>query len=189
VKKIELEIAAIAPTNTPQYVIVMKEKEGWKRLPIVIGTTEAHAIAIELENVTRPRPLTHDLFVNTLSAFGILINEIVITKVEEGVFFSELVCEQTATGTVIRIDSRTSDAIALAIRFRCKIFTYEDVMTQAAFSVKDIKKDSNLQPKNEHIKNKIDILNNKLKDAIEKEDYELASRLRDQIAKLKNELE
>lgn len=187
-KKVEIAIAALAPTNAPQYVIVMREVEGWRRLPIVIGTAEAHAIAIELENITRVRPMTHDLFVNTLSAFGIIINEVFITKVKDGVFFSELVCEQSNTGTVIRLDSRTSDAIALAIRFKCKIFTYEEVMKKSAFSIKDFNQEKALKTKKEKLKHKIDQLTEEMNKAVEAENYELASKLKKEIEKLEEDI-
>ncbi|MBN2890740.1 MAG: bifunctional nuclease family protein [Bacteroidales bacterium] len=188
-KKVEIAIAALAPTNAPQYVIVMREVDGWRRLPIVIGTSEAHAIAIELENISRPRPMTHDLFVNTLSAFGIILNEVVITKVKDGVFFSELVCEQSTTGTTIRLDSRTSDAIALAIRFKCRIYTYEEVMAKSAFSIKEFNQEKASKSRKEKLKHKIELLEEQLKKTVEQEDYELASKIRDEIQQIKDELD
>jgi len=186
--KIEIAIAAIAPTNAPQFVIIMRELKGWRRLPIVIGSAEAQAIAIELENITRSRPMTHDLFVNTLSAFGIMLNEVIITKVEEGVFFSELVCERTNTGTVIRLDSRTSDAIALAIRFKCKIYALEDVLEKSAFNLKELETQTSNLTREEKLKQKLNSLKDQLKQAVERENYELASKLRDQIKHLEQEI-
>jgi uncharacterized protein len=187
-EKVEIAIAALAPTNVPQYVIVMREVKGWRRLPIVIGTSEAQAIAIELEKITHPRPMTHDLFVNALSAFGIMLNEVIITKVKDGVFYSELVCEQSTTGTTIRLDSRTSDAIALAIRFKCKIYTYENVMETSAFSLKDFNQEKASKSKKERLQYKFESLNEELKKAVEQENYELASTIRDEIKQIEDEL-
>ena len=183
-KKIELGISGLTTINSSQFVIILGERNSFRRLPIVIGQAEANAIKISLDNFSTIRPMTHDLFVNTLSAFGIIINEIIITKEQDGIFYSELVCEQTATNTTIRIDSRTSDAIALAIRFKCKIFTYEKVLQKTAFNINDFKTTSQKKA----IQRQIDILNMELKEAIAKEDYERASTIRDKIQTLKNQL-
>lgn len=187
-KKIELKTAILAPAAGPQYVIIMQEVNGDRRLPIVIGLAEAQSIAMEIENLTRSRPLTHDLFVNTLSAFGIDITEIIITKIDkDGVFHSELVCEQAGTGTKIRIDSRTSDAIALALRFKCKIFVDDDILKQASFKVEDIK-NKNLLTKEEKIKKEISKLEKELEKAISEENYETAADLKNKISELEEKL-
>ena len=188
-KKIEIVIATLSPTNAPQYVVVMKETNGLRRIPIVIGPLEAQAIAIELRKITPPRPMTHDLFINTLTAFGIEILEIIITKVKDGIFYSELICEQSATGIKIRIDSRTSDAIALAIRFNCKIYIYENLMATSAFNLSDLTKIKKTQTKKETILNRIKILKTQLDEVIRKEEYELAAKIKEQITELEKELE
>lgn len=187
--KIELKAAILAPAAGPQYVIIMQEVNGNRRLPIVIGIAEAQAIAIELENISSSRPLTHDLFVNTLSAFGIDLIEIFITKIDQdGIFHSELVCEQSGTGTKIRIDSRTSDAIALALRFKCKIFITEEILEAASFKVEDFKKKSTPKTINEKIISKINKLKQKLNDAISTENYELAAKIKKEIKELEEKL-
>lgn len=187
-KKIEIGIATLSPTNAPQYVVVMKENNGNRRIPIVIGPLEAQAIAIELKKITPPRPMTHDLFINTLSAFGIVLIEVIITKVKDGIFFSELVCEQSATETKIRIDSRTSDAIALAIRFKCKIFIYEDIMNKTAFDLSNFIKEKDTLSKEKNTQHKINILKIQLQEAIKKEEYELAAKIKEQITQLEKNL-
>jgi len=185
--KVELEVVALAPATGPQYVIVMQEVGGLRRLPIVIGLPEAQAIAMEIERVTRPRPMTHDLFVNTLSAFGIDLNEILITKIDQdGVFHSELVCEQAGTHTKIRIDSRTSDAIALALRFKCKIYAFEEILQAASFSVEDLDKNKSEKKTEQKLEQKIAILENKLEQAIKNENYELAAQIKKDLSDLKD---
>ncbi len=198
-EKIKLQVSALAPAAGPQYVIVLQEENGIRRLPIVIGLPEAQAIAMEIEKINRSRPMTHDLFVNTLSAFGIYLKEIIITKIDQdGVFHSELVCEQDGTHTKIRIDSRTSDAIALALRFNCSIFVFEEVLESASFSVEEQgkktkqkehpKAEAKPPTKKEIIEEKIVNLENKLNKAIETENYELAAKLKEEINKLKENL-
>ncbi len=181
--KKELRISAIVQTNGPHYVLLMQEVDGIRRLPIVIGANEAQSIIMVLENYQLERPLTHDLFVNTLSAFGIEISEIVIVKVQDNIFYSELICEQVSTGTRIRIDSRTSDAIALAIRYKCKIYAEEHVLKDAAIAV-DFGKVKTKEDLNQRIKD----LETQLEIAVKEENYEEASLLRDEIKKLKDEL-
>ena len=121
-KKIRLNIIGLSysQTQTGAYALILGEETGKRRLPVIIGTSEAQAIAVQLEGLTPYRPLTHDLFLSMASAFHIELLEVNIVKLEEGVFFSELVCAKD--GSKIKIDSRTSDAIALALRFKCPIF-------------------------------------------------------------------
>ncbi len=176
--KIELSITGLAPTNSPQYIIVLREIKGWRQLPIVIGTAEAHAIAVALEKFSSSRPMTHDLFVNTMSAFGVTIKEVVITKVDKGIFYSEIICENTATNIVTSIDSRTSDAIALAVRYDCKIYAYESVLEKAAINVKKIKE--------KNPEEKLKELSEKMQKAVENENYELAAELKKEIQEIKN---
>ena len=135
--KIKLEIAGLSYSQTQSgaYALVLAEANGKRRLPIIIGGFEAQAIAIELENMTPSRPLTHDLFKNFADNYQININEIIIYNLVEGIFFAKLYCEQN--GTEIQIDSRTSDAIALAVRFECPIYTYEFVLSQAGIILED----------------------------------------------------
>jgi bifunctional DNase/RNase len=129
-KKVELEIVALSHsvTQTHSYAVVLGEVNGLRRIPIVIGGFEAQAIAVALERMTPTRPLTHDLMKNFMLAFQIDLHEMIISDVQEGVFFSKLIC--SSPNDTIEIDSRTSDAIALAVRFGCPIYTYEEVLEQ-----------------------------------------------------------
>lgn len=130
-KKIELEIVALSHsiTQTHSYAVVLGEVNGLRRLPIVIGGFEAQAIAVALERMQPSRPLTHDLFANFMSTYGIDLIEVIIYKLEEGIFFAKLIC-QNGSDTV-EIDSRTSDALALAVRANCRIYTYENILEAA----------------------------------------------------------
>jgi hypothetical protein len=191
--KIKLEIAGLSYSQTQSgaYALVLAEANGKRRLPIIIGGFEAQAIAIELENMTPSRPLTHDLFKNFADKYQININEIIIYNLVEGIFFAKLYCEQN--GTEIQIDSRTSDAIALAVRFECPIYTYEFVLSQAGIILEDeeqSEEDSELIEEEYSMDDfnadpverlTLDELNLKLKDSIENEDYEAASKIRDEI--------
>src|SRR3954469_363430 len=127
-KKIELEIVALSHsiTQTHSYAVVLGEVSGLRRLPIVIGGVEAQAIAVALERMQPSRPLTHDLFANFMATFSIELNEVVIYKLEEGIFFAQLVC--LSNGETVEIDSRTSDALAMAVRANCKVYTYESIL-------------------------------------------------------------
>jgi uncharacterized protein len=130
-KKIELEIVALSHsiTQTHSYAVVLGEVNGLRRLPIVIGGFEAQAIAVALERMQPSRPLTHDLFSNFMSTFSIELSEVIIYKLEEGIFFAKLIC--TEEGETVEIDSRTSDALALAVRAGCHIYTYENILETA----------------------------------------------------------
>lgn len=130
-KKIELEIVALSHsiTQTHSYAVVLGEVNGLRRLPIVIGGFEAQAIAVALERMQPSRPLTHDLFANFMDTFSIDLNEVVIYKLEEGIFFARLSCQNG--DEIIEIDSRTSDALALAVRANCRIYTYENILETA----------------------------------------------------------
>ncbi len=136
-KKIELEIVALSHsiTQTHSYAVVLGELNGIRRLPIVIGGFEAQAIAVALERMQPSRPLTHDLMKNFMLAFNVELQEIVISDLQEGIFYSKLVC-YTETDT-IEIDSRTSDALALAVRFGCPIYTYENILDSAGILMED----------------------------------------------------
>lgn len=136
-KKIELEIVALSHsiTQTHSYAVVLGETNGLRRLPIVIGGFEAQAIAVALEHMQPSRPLTHDLMKNFMNAFNVELQEIIISDLQEGIFYSKLVC-YTEHDT-IEIDSRTSDALALAVRFGCPIYTYEHILENAGILMED----------------------------------------------------
>src|SRR5204862_6947564 len=136
-KKIELEIVALSHsiTQTHSYAVVLGEVNGLRRLPIVIGGFEAQAIAVALEKMHPSRPLTHDLMKNFLNAFAIDLHEIIICDLQEGIFYSKLVC--ASENDTIEIDSRTSDALALAVRFGCPIYTYENILESAGILMED----------------------------------------------------
>ena len=129
--KIRLNILglSVSQTQSGAYALVLAEENGERRIPIIIGPVEAQAIAIQLEGLKPPRPLTHDLIKNMAMAFDIALLEVTIYKLEEGIFYSELLCEMN--GKEINIDSRTSDAVALALRFRCPIYTTEEILKKS----------------------------------------------------------
>ncbi|MCW3784834.1 bifunctional nuclease family protein [Plebeiibacterium sediminum] len=193
-KKIKLNILGLSYSQTQSgaYALVLAEEEGERRIPIIIGGVEAQSIAIKLEGLEPPRPLTHDLFLNFSRAFDIEIIEVIIYKLEEGIFYSELVCIKD--GQELRIDSRTSDAVALSLRFNCPIYTYESIIKSAGI-VLDVNaeqetevSESNVQENSEgkYSDLSIDELNKMLENAIGKEDYEKASEIRDEIKKRSN---
>ncbi|MCT4645437.1 MAG: bifunctional nuclease family protein, partial [Carboxylicivirga sp.] len=130
-KKIKLNILGLSYSQTQSgaYALVLAEEDGERRIPIIIGGVEAQSIAIKLEGLEPPRPLTHDLFLNFSKSFNIEVTEVVVYKLEEGIFYSELVCKKD--NEQLHIDSRTSDAVALALRFGCPIYTYEDIIEKA----------------------------------------------------------
>jgi len=189
-RKIELEIVALSHTITQSqsYAVVLGEKEGPRRLPIVIGAYEAQAIAVAMERMTPARPLTHDLMRNICKEFSINLMEIIISNLTEGVFYAHLICEHN--GDIIEIDSRTSDALALAIRFGCPLYTYEFILDQAGIILEETYKEpeekssepSNTQTKDNGLStHSLSKLESLLGEAIENEDYERAARLRDEM--------
>lgn len=137
-KKIELEIVALSHsiTQNNSYAIVLGEMDGQRRMPIVIGAFEAQAIAVALERMQPTRPLTHDLFHGFMGKFGIELVEVLIYKLEDGIFFAKLMCLQS-NNELIEVDSRTSDALALAVRAHCRIYTYENVIEAASLFLND----------------------------------------------------
>ena len=187
--KIELEIVALSHsiTQSNSYAVVLGEVNGLRRLPIVIGGFEAQAIAVALENMHPSRPLTHDLMKNFMTAFGVQLQEVYICDLQEGIFYSKLVCF-TANDT-IEIDSRTSDAIALAVRFGCPIYVYSNILEQAGLTSENADKPVHATPVNEPAKmNDLSLLNlvelnNLLKEVLEQEDYIRAIDIRDEINK------
>lgn len=192
-EKVKLEIVGLSYSQTQSgaYALVLSEVEGNRRLPIIIGGFEAQAIAIELENMTPTRPLTHDLFKNFALEFEIKVKEVIIYNLVEGIFYSKLICEQN--GVEKEVDARTSDAIALGVRFKCPVYTYETILGSAGIKLED---GEDLEPpvevdpiekkeskKGDLSKLTIKELEEKLEGAVENEDYELASKLRDEINK------
>ncbi|HEX5626026.1 MAG TPA: bifunctional nuclease domain-containing protein [Saprospiraceae bacterium] len=190
-KVVELEIIALSHsvTQSQNYAVVLGELEGNRRLPIVIGGYEAQAIAVVLERMTPNRPLTHDLFKNALSAFGIEIKEIVINNLQDGIFFSQLICEKE--GEVIKIDSRTSDALALAVRFNCPIFTFEFIMESAGVVLDESEEESQKpvpkkeKPQKAFSSYSTEELHKMLEKMLEEENYEKAANIRDELNKRK----
>ena len=188
--KVSLEIVAISHSvsQSHNYAVILGESEGSRRLPIVIGGFEAQGIAIAVEKMTPNRPLTHDLFKATLDNFGIVIREVVINDLLDGIFYAQLICDQH--GDISVIDSRTSDAIAMAVRFNCPIYTYDFILDQAGVEM-DNDKAEPLTPSRTVQKQGITSLSlaeleSQLEKAIEMENYETAAKLRDEISNRKN---
>ncbi|MHB0755202.1 bifunctional nuclease family protein [Polaribacter sp. M15] len=186
-------------TQTGAYALVLSEIEGTRTLPIIIGAFEAQSIAIALETEIRPpRPLTHDLFKTFSDTFGIVVKEVIIHKLVDGVFFSSLICEREGVEEVI--DTRTSDAIAIAVRFNSPIYTYENILDKAGIYLK-VEEEMDIENKDESSELPIDFevsspqkandfstlslkeLHNQLNNAVANENYELAAKIRDEISK------
>lgn len=192
-QKVRLNILglSVSQTQSGAYALVLTEENGDRRIPIIIGPVEAQAIAIQLEGLKPPRPLTHDLFRNLANAFEIKVEEVLIYKLEEGIFYSELIC--VSGEKRIRIDSRTSDAVALALRFKCPIYTSEEILQKAGIVLEDEQgfgtereKEQARKTKGTEYKNyTIAELNELLNEAIINEDYEKASTIRDEITRRK----
>ena len=186
---IQLNISALRQSDSQNnaYVLLLNETIGERQLPIVVGWCEARAIAVALDNKEKPeRPLTHDLFKDIGDKFSISVSKIVIHKLNEGVFFFFLYFKNSISKEEIEIDSRTSDAIAIAIRFSCPIFTYEDILSRASIlTVSSYGKESgksNIIEKEKKINRyTLEELKDSLKQAIKVENYEKASLLRDEI--------
>jgi len=189
-KKVRLDIMALSHsvTQSHNYAVVLGEENGKRRLPIVIGGFEAQAIAVALENMTPNRPLTHDLFKNTLDAFHVEIKEVVINNLLDGIFYAQLICEQD--GNVMQIDARTSDAISMAVRYGCPIYTFEFIMESAGVILddeEDTKPNAPTKPKGSSIETmSLAGLERLLDEALGKEDYERAAQIRDIITKKKS---
>lgn len=196
--KIKLNIIGLSfsQTQSGAYALVLGEDDGHRRLPIIIGGFEAQAIAVELENMTPTRPLTHDLFKNFAMSYKIEITEVIIYNLKEGVFFSKLIC--TDGKDEKEIDARTSDAIAMAVRFNCPIYTYEWILSQAGVAIDDesLPIDEPKEKPKEKVKERKktpaefaslseEELKESLMKAIDDEAYELASKIRDELSKRK----
>jgi len=199
-KKIKLEILGLSSSQsqTGSFALVLGETEGNRRLPIIIGMFEAQAIAIEIEKIIPNRPMTHDLFKSFSNAFHFHVEEIVISDLKEGVFFAKIVCSDGLKKT--EIDARPSDAIAIGLRFDSPIYTYETILAEAGIVLTDQEEEEKIEPKaeaktrvkkesakksgGEDYKNySVEKLNDLLKDAIDKEDYERAAKIRDELSK------
>jgi len=174
-------------TQTGSYALVLAEENGERRIPIMIGAFEAQAIALHLEELHPPRPLTHDLFRNFAVAFDIELKEVFINKLEEGIFYSELIFYRGED--LITIDSRTSDAVALALRFKCPIYTTSDILEKAGIIMKE---QDDPEEEIETLENSEDVrykdLSSKdlqvaLKEAVESEQYEKASEIKKELSR------
>ncbi|CUT01932.1 bifunctional nuclease family protein [Candidatus Chrysopegis kryptomonas] len=208
-RKIQVDIVGLSatPTGPSSYALILKEVGGDRRLPIIIGSFEAQAIALEMEGIKPPRPLTHDLIKNILDGLGVTIVEVVVTDLRDGTFYAKIYLE--LNGMTYEIDSRPSDAIAVALRCGVPIYVNEEVMEEAGFtpgeetSAEEIEEESeeeNPLPPDEDIspppsprrtpkptskEERIAELQKQLEEAIKKEDYEKAAKLRDEIRRLK----
>lgn len=205
-KKIKLEILGLSSSQSQSgsFALVLGESDGNRRLPIIIGMFEAQAIAIEIEKIIPNRPMTHDLFKSFANSFHFHVEEIIISDLKEGVFFAKIVCTDGLKKN--EIDARPSDAIAIGLRFDAPIFTYETILAEAGIVLtdeeeeeekekeksekKEIKAEAKAKPKKEPAKKgddyksySVDKLNEMLKDAIDKEDYERAAKIRDELGK------
>jgi uncharacterized protein len=188
-KKIELEIVALSHsiTQTHSYAVVLGEVNGLRRLPIVIGGFEAQAIAVALERMSPSRPLTHDLMKNFMMAFAVELHEVIINDLQEGIFYSKLVC--SSEKDTVEIDSRTSDALALAVRFGCPIYTYDNILDNAGILMEgDTKKKKSSAEVTNEIGDKnnlktlsLEELDSLLSEVLEQEDYIRAITIRDEI--------
>ncbi len=199
-KKIKLEILGLSSSQsqTGSFALVLGEADGNRRLPIIIGMFEAQAIAIEIEKIIPNRPMTHDLFKSFANSFHFHVDEIVISDLKEGVFFAKIVCSDGLKKA--EIDARPSDAIAVGLRFDAPIFTFENILAEAGIVLTDeeeeeektetkaekkvkVKKETSRKGGDDFKSYSIDKLNEILKDAIDKEDYERAAKIRDELSK------
>lgn len=193
-EKIELKIVGLSYSQTQSgaYALVLSERNGTRRLPIIIGGFEAQSIAIELEKMKPSRPLTHDLFKAFSDSFGISVKEVIIYNLVEGVFYSKLICEQS--GDTIEIDARTSDAIAIGLRCGSPVYTFEHILSSAGIQLEDelvgeqestVEQDEPVTPSKGAELGALtsEELEALLKEAIDAEDYEKASQIRDEIKK------
>ncbi len=193
-KKIELEIVALSHsiTQTHSYAVVLGEINGLRRLPIVIGGFEAQAIAVALERMSPSRPLTHDLLKNFMMAFNVDLHEVVINDLQEGIFYSKLVC--SSANDTVEIDSRTSDALALAVRFGCPIYTYDNILDQAGILMEDDGKTKTAAApvtsetgSSDNLKSlSLEELEGLLTEVLDQEDYIRAIAIRDEIKSRKD---
>jgi len=206
-KKIELDIVALSHsvTQSHNYAVVLGEQHGTRRLPIVIGGFEAQAIAVAMERMAPNRPLTHDLFKNAFETFDINLREVIINNLLDGIFYARLVCERN--GEVYEIDSRTSDALAMAVRFNCPIYTYEFILDAAGVVLEEPEGTAAKKPASTSTSSSrgtssakqrpakaasltsysVEELSKLLEEVLAKEDYEQAAKIRDEINRRKEE--
>lgn len=193
-QKIKLEILGLSSSQSQvgSYALVLGEESGNRRLPIIIGMFEAQAIAIEIEKIKPSRPMTHDLFRSFAEKFDVKVEEIIISDLKEGVFFSKIVCSDGLKR--VEIDSRPSDAIAVGLRFGVKIYTYENILSEAGIVLSDFEEEDTsdqekqqipaMPLKKDWVKDlSLDDLQNMLDEALGNEDYEKAAKIRDEINK------
>lgn len=204
--KIKLRVQGLTNSQIQSgaYALILAEEDGARRIPIIVGTSEAQSIAIALEHITPPRPLTHDLFVTFAQAFGIQLREVFIYKFEDGVFYSELLFDDGITQ--VRLDSRTSDAIAIALRVKCDIYTTEQIVTECGVVLEDastmIERDEDeyslLDKEPEDIEDEEELkkwlslldedeLTERLEEAVSDENYEYAKMYKDEIRRREEE--
>jgi len=197
-KKIELDIVALSHsvTQSHNYAVVLGEQSGSRRLPIVIGSFEAQAIAVAMERMTPNRPLTHDLFKNTLDTFHIELKEVIINNLLDGIFYARLICVKD--GEIIEVDSRTSDALALAVRSNCPIYTYEFILDAAGVVLEDTEEEPEPAPARERRRRSssrgaslssfsVEDLHKMLNEVLSEENYERAAEIRDEIKRRQKE--
>ncbi|MCQ2322429.1 MAG: bifunctional nuclease family protein [Bacteroidales bacterium] len=179
--KIGLDVIGLTFSHSQSgaYALILGDKNTGLKLPIIIGSIEAQSIAMALENQRSRRPLTHDLFKAFAENYGIKVKEVVVNSFKEGIFTSQLVCDKD--GDISVFDARTSDSIALAVRFGCPIFTTEEVMNEAGLMMDDLVGDDGNDDTNDSTVHSIGELKEMMAKAVEDEDYELASKLRDEI--------
>lgn len=197
-EKIQVEILGLStsPSSGGAYALILNESGGNRRLPIIIGTYEAQAIALELEHIKPPRPMTHDLVKNIISAFDATLVEVYINALREGTFFAQI--DIRVNGEIISIDSRPSDAIAVSIRFNAPVFVALSVLQEAGLESEQATSETDQPPKvikatksekaarkKDSEATRLDLLEKNLSAAISAEDYELAAKLRDEIQKLR----
>jgi bifunctional DNase/RNase len=196
-KKIKLDIVGLSYSQTQSgaYALVLGEINGRRRLPIIIGSFEAQAIAIEIEKMTPSRPLTHDLFKSFAEAYHIMVQEVIIYNLVDGIFYSKLICSDGKK--MMEIDARTSDAIAVAVRFDCPIYTYEFILSSAGIVIEgnDFVYLENITETPEEVTPvqsasgfaglSIDELKTKLQEALTEESYERAAKIRDELNRRK----
>ncbi|OAV44980.1 bifunctional nuclease family protein [Lewinella sp. 4G2] len=188
--KIELSIIAISRsvTQSSNYAVVLREDHGERRLPVIVGGNEAQSIAIAIERLDSSRPMTHDLFKNTLEILNSDLREVVINEIREGIFFSRLILDRD--GDIIEIDSRTSDALALAVRFGCPIYTYDHIMSEAGVTMEDEETEEEMddvgtqtaaRDKDNLARYNVKELNTMLDEVLSNENYEKAALIRDEL--------
>jgi len=195
--KIELQVMAISRsvTQSANYAVVLGELSGPRRLPVIIGSTEAQAIAIAIEGMQGQRPLTHDLFKNTLETLRTELREVIISDLREGIFFARLVLDRD--GEIIEVDSRTSDALALATRFECPIYTYENILESAGIVLEgdeETQEEDKLEMADRQPEKKketlssfnVGELNHMLEEVLSQENYERAAEIRDELNRRKS---